>query len=312
MSRYWAPRGPGHVFGSRSYVRVARPGDQGPASLDRTISGAPPLNGQHDEAPMSCEHALPGGNITGAVRIGATVRRATGPNTPAIHVLLNHLAAVGFIEAPRVLGVDEVGREVLGYIEGESVGDAHPWPRWVWQDETLAHAGALLRRYHDAVRTFDGLDLGWAYPARDRGPGAVICHNDFAPYNVIYREGRLVGLIDWDLAGPALPEWDVAHGAWHWTPLFDPDEARVSEPALPTDVARRLRLFVDAYGLENRAGLVEVILERIQASIDGIMTAAAAGQQPYRVLLEEGHVDPMRAAINFIERVAPTLRRALA
>lgn len=261
---------------------------------------------------MTYEHALPGGNITGAVRIGATVRRATGPNRPAIHALLNHLMAVGFTEAPHVLGVDEVGREVLSYVEGESVGDAHPWPGWVWQDDTLVQAGALLRRYHDAVRTFDGHDLTWAYPARDRGPGAIVCHNDFGPYNVVYREGGIVGLIDWDLAGPALPEWDLAHGAWQWTPLFDPDEARVSEPGLPPDVARRLRLFVDAYGLDDRSGLVEVILERIQASIDGIRTAAAEGQKPHQVLLESGHVDAMRAAIDFIERVAPTLQQALA
>jgi hypothetical protein len=264
------------------------------------------------ETTVSCEHPLPGGNVTGAVRVGATVRRATGPNTVAVHALLNHLTAVGFTEAPQVLGIDEAGREVLGYIEGESVGDVHPWPTWVWQDETLVQAGALLRRYHNAVRTLDGLHLGWANPARDRGPGAVICHNDFAPYNVIYRDGRLVGLIDWDLAGPASPGWDLAHGAWQWVPLFDPDEARVSEPGLPADVARRLRLFVDAYGMDDRARFVELIVERIQASINGITTAAGQGQKPYQMLLESGHVDAMRAAVNFIVRVAPTLRAALA
>ena len=45
------------------------------------------------------EVPLTGGNITPVVRVGATVRRATGPWTPAVHALLRHLEAV----ASRVL-----------------------------------------------------------------------------------------------------------------------------------------------------------------------------------------------------------------
>jgi hypothetical protein len=47
---------------------------------------------------------LDGGNTGGAVRIGATVRRAAGPWTPAVHALLAHLAENGFAGAPRPLG----------------------------------------------------------------------------------------------------------------------------------------------------------------------------------------------------------------
>ena len=35
---------------------------------------------------------LVGGNVGGAVRIGPTVRRLTGPWTPAVHALLEHLS----------------------------------------------------------------------------------------------------------------------------------------------------------------------------------------------------------------------------
>ncbi|MGA8209061.1 MAG: (deoxy)nucleoside triphosphate pyrophosphohydrolase, partial [Nocardioidaceae bacterium] len=40
-------------------------------------------------------HRLDGGNVGGAVRVGGTVRRATGPWTPAVHRLLDHLGDVG-------------------------------------------------------------------------------------------------------------------------------------------------------------------------------------------------------------------------
>ena len=60
---------------------------------------------------------LAGGNMSsGVVRVGDTVRRPAGPWTPAVHALLTHLHAAGFPGAPRPLGIDEHGREVLTFI----------------------------------------------------------------------------------------------------------------------------------------------------------------------------------------------------
>ena len=83
------------------------------------------------------EVPLPGGNVGGAVRVDNTVRRVAGPWTPAVHALLEHLHAAGFDAVPRVLGIDDRGREVLSYIEGETVGDDDPWPAWWRDDDTL-------------------------------------------------------------------------------------------------------------------------------------------------------------------------------
>lgn len=65
------------------------------------------------------EVPLQGGRVTPAVvRVGNTVRRPPRMNAEFVHVLLNHLAAVGFDGTPRFLGTDEQGRDVLSYIEG--------------------------------------------------------------------------------------------------------------------------------------------------------------------------------------------------
>jgi hypothetical protein len=65
------------------------------------------------------EIPLKGGNMnTGVVRIGDTVRRPAGPWTPAVHALLDHLHGVGFPGAPRPLGLDEHGREILTFVPG--------------------------------------------------------------------------------------------------------------------------------------------------------------------------------------------------
>ena len=94
------------------------------------------------------------------VRVGDTVRRPVHPWSPTIHEVLRHLEAVGFPYAPRLLGIDADGREVLTYIEGESGGAA--WSRVVG-DAGLVAMARLLRDYHDAVRDFRPAAVaGWA------------------------------------------------------------------------------------------------------------------------------------------------------
>src|SRR5690349_21983802 len=70
------------------------------------------------------EEVLSGGNVSaGVVRIGDTVRRPTGSWTRAVHSFLRHLENEGFDGCPRVLGIDEQGREILEFIPG-----VVPWP----------------------------------------------------------------------------------------------------------------------------------------------------------------------------------------
>jgi hypothetical protein len=63
------------------------------------------------------EQVLAGGNVADVVvRIGPTVRKPAGPQTPAVAAFLDHLQASGNPAAPRSLGYDDRGRHVLEYI----------------------------------------------------------------------------------------------------------------------------------------------------------------------------------------------------
>ncbi len=102
------------------------------------------------------------GNTGGAVRVGDTVHRATGPWTPAVHALLGYLAP-RVPHVPRVLGHDEQGREVLSYLPGR-VADI--------DTETLS-AGQIVsvarwtRGFHHAVAGFSHPGPWWYA----QGPG---------------------------------------------------------------------------------------------------------------------------------------------
>src|SRR5262245_59749918 len=96
----------------------------------------------------------PGGNLNDAVLVGNTVRRRAGPWSPAVHALLAHLGSRGF-PAPRVLGFDERGREMLALMPGVGYpGGREPIPDWVVDDARLVQAARLLRRFHEAAASF--------------------------------------------------------------------------------------------------------------------------------------------------------------
>jgi hypothetical protein len=229
---------------------------------------------------------LDGGNVGGASRVGDTVRRAAGSWTPTVHALLEHLRSHGFPEAPAPLGIDDHGREVLGYVSGD-VPTGEPLPEWTRSDETLIAVAQLIRRFHDASQGFAPANARW-----QRLPGApvgneVICHNDLAPYNTVYEDGRPVAIIDWDYAAPGTRMWDLAHAVWRYVPLGS--RTSVAEGA------RRLRLFCDGYGLRRRADLVDVIAKRQQVLHDTIAEFAARGVPAFVVMWGTAHSEqPLR------------------
>jgi hypothetical protein len=211
-------------------------------------------------APRRLGVPLPGGiaNRGAVVRIGDTVRRPQRSTSPAIHALLGHLEAVGFEGAPRFLGVDGEGREVLSFVPGTTV--LTPYPAWALTDEALVSVADLLRGYHEAVAGFDPAPHRWPPSPPAAFGGELVSHNDPNLDNVVFRGGRAVALIDWDLASPGSRLWDVACAARMWAPVR-PD-AQIPD-ARRGQALRRLRLFVDSYGLaaEARPRLIGAIAE---------------------------------------------------
>lgn len=148
------------------------------------------------------------------VRIGNTIRRPLESWSASVHTLLDHLQNKGF-PAPTYLGVDASGRETLSAIDGVSGADG--WAQVVPEDGLRATA-RLLRRYHQAVADFSFADLTWASPDGPAVEGAVLCHGDFGPWNLVWREGEPVGVIDWDYAWPQPPLHDVCSPSSTWRP----------------------------------------------------------------------------------------------
>jgi hypothetical protein len=172
------------------------------------------------------EFELAGGRLTpGVVRVGDTVRRPASASSDFVHGLLRHLETQGFKGAPRYLGLDEKGREILSYLPGNV-----PSELGEFSDSQCSAAAKLLRSLHDS--TVD-CDL--------RGHSDVICHGDPSPCNCVFVDGVPSGFIDFDAAHPGERSEDLGYAAWLWLDIGNEDFA-------PMLQSRRLADFVSAYG----------------------------------------------------------------
>ncbi|HYP73984.1 MAG TPA: phosphotransferase, partial [Microbacterium sp.] len=118
----------------------------------------------------------------------------------------------------------------------------------------------LLRRIHDASVGLAGeLSMVWRSPRRE--PAEVVCHNDFATYNLIARGEDLVGVIDFDFAAPGPRLWDLAYLAYRIVPY-------VEDAREPGDLDRdaRLNALIAAYGMPfTRADVLWTAADRLDA-----------------------------------------------
>jgi hypothetical protein len=246
---------------------------------------------------------LAGGRTSGGpVRIGGAVHRPLRPWTPTVHAVLRHLEREGFEGAPRVVGTDG-DREVLTFLEGETVADRLPWPPWVWGDATVRQVGGWLRRLHEATAGFVPPDDAVWFAGQAWRPGLIIGHHDAAPYNAVWRGGgRLAGFVDWDTAGPSSRELDLAWSALMWTPLLAPGSAWPVPPGTAQDRSRRLHLLLDAYGWSgDRREFGAVVAARARLNADVTRRLADTGNPVYDAL--RGQADDLDRSAAGIEEL---------
>jgi hypothetical protein len=178
---------------------------------------------------------LTGGNTPGVVRVGDTVRRPLNPSSGRVHRLLAYFERCGFGGAPRFLGIDERGREILSFIDGFA-----PLHNGFRLSEDGVRAGArLVRQVHD-------LTAGTEFAAGSE----VACHPNLSQQNFIFRDMIPVAIIDWDRTCPGTRLDNFAEFLWAFV---HPAVYGDGEPA-----ARMLRVAVDAYGWSG-PGLVDAM-----------------------------------------------------
>lgn len=221
------------------------------------------------------------GNVGGAWRVGETVRRATGPWTPAVHALLEYLGP-RLTNVPNVLGFDGHGREILSFLPGRVV-DIDSEMLTMGQIESIV---TWTRSFHCAVVAFAHAGP-WRF--NEIPSWTLIGHNDIAPYNVCFNGDDLVGVFDWDLAGPTTPLLELAFIAWNCVPLWRDIGRELA--------AERLELIASTYGSHSALEVLQAVPLRIQLMLDWIPKAAADGDNGMVNLMTVGEPERSRRSL---------------
>ena len=258
----------------------------------------------------SDEEQLAGGiaNLGKVVRVGDTVRRPASAFTSSIFALLTYLLDVGFDHVQRPLGIDEQGREVLSFVDGDV--PIPPFPAWSMSDATLASVARLQRRFHDAVADFDASVHAWNDELADPDGDGVVGHNDICPENVVFRDGEAIAFLDWDFAAPGRPLWDVAAVMSMWGPVHDPVDPVPGMEGL--DPFARARSIADAYGMDEaqRAQIPDIFVDRLALSL--VEKRAAAGEPAFiEMLARQGGEGRAERRRRWLDDNIETLRVAL-
>jgi hypothetical protein len=241
------------------------------------------------------------------IRIGQTVSRPVHKNSPAVHALLKHLEELGFEGAPRTLGLDKYGRETVSYINGTA--GHYPLKPYVLSESTLVRLGLLLRRFHDATTGFSlPKNVVWHNPIAE--PSEVICHGDAGPYNIIFRNGDPIALIDFERATPAPRIWDIAFVLYRFAPLNDLEKQGLT-PGFLIRIARRIRIFLEAYGFSGNDDLFDWIQLRLKTEIDLFESPKTDDPVRRQTKIEAGHLDLYKRDLHLITGVTGVLRRLI-
>ncbi|MBX4148611.1 phosphotransferase [Paenibacillus sp. FSL W7-1279] len=249
------------------------------------------------------EVILTGGNVSKVYRSGDTVRRELKPDSYKINKLLKHLENKGFSYAPKFLGIDEKGREILSFIEGEAGN--YPLKEYMWSDEVLIEIAKMLRFYHDSVSDFS-FDESWKSIDNTPLQFEVLCHNDFAIYNIIFNQEKPIGIIDFDVAGPGPRLWDIAYTLYTCVPLSRCYLSETGEIIYYNSlqhanrIKQRVKLFFESYGEGKEEDYLEMVLLRLEGLCKTIIRKGSEGDIAFQKMMDEGHLEHYQNDIKFI------------
>lgn len=214
---------------------------------------------------------------------------------------LAFLRSKGLDNVPKPLGSDRFGNTILSYVEGETCN--YPVSEDIKSEHTLISVAKLLRRYHDIseqyINTVDFPLDGWMLPTNT--PIEVICHNDFAPYNICFNNCEAIGLIDFETVSPGPRDWDVAYALYRFAPFTHP--CNKDGFGTLTNQTRRAKIFCDTYKLSesNREHIASVIIERLEALNEFLLFMANKVEPKYQACISAGHYKLYKTDIEYIK-----------
>ncbi len=223
------------------------------------------------------------------VKVGNTVRKEPSENSELVRKVMTVLSNNNFQYSPKHLGIDQKEREIMTYIEGQQMN--HTEITLGLMRQTLE----VLKQFHDIFSTSE--------LSQDQ---ETLLHTDYAPWNLIVKEGKLVGVIDFDKVTPGKRIYDVAYICWNLLDIGSKDSNFTEE-----EIFKYLPILINAYGEIDTFEFVDVLLSeqnRILLERELRVKEVEEGEEKqYR----EGICEDIKKQIGWVERNRGNIDEAL-
>ncbi|MFD1902163.1 phosphotransferase [Enterococcus termitis] len=219
------------------------------------------------------------GNMSTITKKGNTIYKSKPYNSQTMKRFLNYMERYN-LNMPRYLG-ETADKIHLSYVKGNSIHiniDSIPFEEKVVM---INSAAQLLATFHKATENFLILEEDKYFLSYNGSLEIdVICHNDFAPYNLTFENFEAIGIIDFDTICPAPREWDIAYALYRFILI---DKNRESE------YQELIKLFLKAYNYTKDTDFFPIVIERIQALISLFDDEISKNNHSFIAMERDGH-----------------------
>jgi hypothetical protein len=240
---------------------------------------------------------LPGGSVNTVAIKDNVVRRQLTSVSPAIHQLLEYLEAKNFPYIPRLINCDE-RHEYLSYLPGKTI--PRPWSNAIKTDDFIRQLGKWLRDYHEVITDFrlqGDVQFNWGVTRPE--PEMIVCHGDLGPWNCIEQDGKLQGIIDWDLAHYGYIMDNIAEFVFEFIPIH-PHLSETIGQVSDEILLKRLEVFCEAYGQIKPYAILEHIPVYLTCMNTDLRNRAKLGVEPFVDFVARGIADKLDKHRNFV------------
>ncbi|SFR57669.1 Phosphotransferase enzyme family protein [Anaeromicropila populeti] len=248
---------------------------------------------------MKEQEVLEGGREGKIFKQGEKIIRPANPWSINIHAFLDFLIKEQFQFVPKPFGFTEHEEEILSYVPGTAYN--YPLPKMFLKDEVIAEAAILLHSYHQVSKKYiNRLSNQEVWMLPTVSPIEVMCHGDFAPYNVTIIDGKPAGIIDFDTLHPGPALWDVAYAVYRWVPFTSPENPDHYDDL--KEQIRKTKVFMDAYNAttKDREELPSMMVKRLSTLVQFMLAQADSGNEDFSKNVEDGHVKLYKCDIQYI------------
>ncbi|MCL1806318.1 MAG: aminoglycoside phosphotransferase family protein [Oscillospiraceae bacterium] len=243
--------------------------------------------------------ALEGGRIGQIKKSENNVFRPAHIWTSDVHCFLRTIIDLGADFVPEPRGIAN-GEEIVSFMPGDVYNV--PFPQNLLCDSMLISSANLLRKFHTyseqyIVRLTHREQ--WMLPVVE--PVEVMCHGDFAPYNVTIVNDEARGIIDFDTLHPGSRMWDIVYAVYRWVPFTISADSGFSGST--EEQIRKTKLFLDTYGVTSadRSDFVKLIVKRLECLTDYMRAEAQKGNGVFQQHIDEGHLQGYLEDIEYLE-----------